>query len=137
FGGTADAALVNVDNTIAGAGQIGAGQLTLTNGGTIVANGTHALVIDTGSNTVSNTGTLEATGAGGLVVDGAVLNTGNLWANGANLTIHGDVTGNGAATISGAATLEFGGASAATTAFSDGAAGTLQLDRAESFSGSV
>ncbi|HEY3537548.1 MAG TPA: Ig-like domain-containing protein, partial [Trinickia sp.] len=137
FGGAADAALVNVDNTIAGAGQIGAGQLTLTNGGTIVANGTHALVIDTGSNTVSNTGTLEATGAGGLVVDGAVLNTGNLWANGANLTIHGDVTGNGAATISGAATLEFGGASATNTAFSDGAAGTLQLDRAESFSGSV
>ena len=137
FGSTPDATLVNVDNTIAGAGQIGAGQLTLVNEGTIVASGANALVIDTGTHAVVNSGTLEATGSGGLVIDSAVANTGNLWANNGNLTIHGDVTGAGSATISGAATLEFGGASAENTTFADGAAGTLKLDHAAGFTGTV
>ncbi|RQR64585.1 hypothetical protein DIE18_05115 [Burkholderia sp. Bp9125] len=137
FGSTPDATLVNVDNTIAGAGQIGAGQLTLVNEGTIVASGANALVIDTGTHAVVNTGTLEATGSGGLVIDSAVANTGNLWANNGNLTIHGDVTGAGSATISGAATLEFGGASAENTTFADGAAGTLKLDQSAGFTGTV
>ncbi|WP_260447983.1 Ig-like domain-containing protein [Burkholderia stagnalis] len=137
FGSTPDATLVNVDNTIAGAGQLGAGQLTLVNEGTIVASGANALVIDTGAHAVVNTGTLEATGSGGLVIDSAVANTGNLWANNGNLTIHGDVTGAGSATISGAATLEFGGASAENTTFADGAAGTLKLDQSAGFTGTV
>ncbi|WP_256099002.1 beta strand repeat-containing protein [Burkholderia ubonensis] len=137
FGSTPDATLVNVDNTITGAGQIGAGQLTLVNEGTIVASGANALVIDTGTHAVVNTGTLEATGSGGLVIDSAVANTGNLWANNGNLTIQGDVTGAGSATISGAATLEFGGASAENTTFADGAAGTLKLDQSAGFTGTV
>ncbi|MEM5389553.1 Ig-like domain-containing protein [Paraburkholderia phymatum] len=137
FGGTADATLINVDNTISGAGQIGAGQLSLVNGGTIVANGTHSLLIDTGTNAVVNTGTLEATGAGGLEINGAVANSGNLWANGGNLMVHGDVTGSGNAIISGAATLEFGAASAVNATFADGAAGTLKLDQAAGFTGTV
>ncbi|WP_230959031.1 beta strand repeat-containing protein, partial [Burkholderia stagnalis] len=137
FGSTPDATLVNVDNTIAGAGQLGAGQLTLVNEGTIVASGANALVIDTGAHAIVNTGTLEATGSGGLVIDSAVANTGTLWANNGNLTIHGDVTGAGSATISGAATLEFGGASAENTTFADGAAGTLKLDQSAGFTGTV
>ncbi|WP_256253574.1 beta strand repeat-containing protein [Burkholderia ubonensis] len=137
FGSTPDTTLVNVDNTITGAGQIGAGQLTLVNEGTIVASGANALVIDTGTHAVVNTGTLEATGSGGLVIDSAVANTGNLWANNGNLTIQGDVTGAGSATISGAATLEFGGASAENTTFADGAAGTLKLDQSAGFTGTV
>ncbi|RQS08825.1 Ig-like domain repeat protein, partial [Burkholderia sp. Bp8998] len=137
FGSTPDAALVNVDNTISGAGQLGAGQLTLVNEGTIVADGANALVIDTGAHAVANAGTLEATGGGGLVIESAVTNTGNLWANNGNLTIHGDVTGAGSATISGAATLEFGGASAENTTFADGAAGTLKLDQSAGFTGTV
>ena len=48
FGGTADATLTNVDNTISGAGQIGQGQMTLVNQGTIDATGANALLIDTG-----------------------------------------------------------------------------------------
>ena len=43
----------NVDNTISGAGQLGDWQTTLVNDGTIIATGTHALVIDTGPNVVS------------------------------------------------------------------------------------
>ncbi|WP_247682233.1 Ig-like domain-containing protein [Burkholderia sp. Tr-862] len=137
FGSTPDATLVNVDNTITGAGQLGAGQLTLVNEGTIVADGANALVIDTGTHAVANAGTLEATGSGGLVIDSAVNNTGNLWANNGNLTIHGDVTGAGSATISGGATLEFDGASAENTTFADGAAGTLKLDHSAGFTGTV
>ncbi|MET3623660.1 Ig-like domain-containing protein [Burkholderia ambifaria] len=137
FGSTPDATLVNVNNTITGAGQLGAGQLTLVNEGTIVADGANTLVIDTGTHAVANAGTLEATGSGGLVIESAVNNTGNLWANNGNLTIHGDVTGAGSATISGGATLEFGGASAENTTFADGAAGTLKLDHSAGFTGTV
>ena len=42
--------LTNMDNTIFGAGQLGAGQMALINNGTIAAIGTHALVVDTGTN---------------------------------------------------------------------------------------
>ena len=54
--------LINVDNTIAGAGSIGAGGLHLVNEaeGVIDAVGGY-LTIDTGSDTLSNGGTLEAT----------------------------------------------------------------------------
>lgn len=136
FGGSAAATLHNVDNTISGAGHLGAGQMTLVNEGTILADGEHALVIDTGSNLIHNSGTLEATGHGGLVVESGVDNAGHLWANDGDITIHGDVTGDGDATISGAATLEFDGASSADTTFSDGD-GTLALDHASDFTGTV
>ncbi|MDB5394510.1 MAG: hypothetical protein JWM91_2016, partial [Rhodospirillales bacterium] len=137
FGGSADATLINVDNTITGAGNIGEGQLTLINQGTILANGTNALIIDTGSNAVTNAGVLEATGSGGLVIDGGIANSGNLWANGGNVKILGDVTGTGTATISGTAMLEFGGTSAENTTFDFGAAGTLKLDQSAGFTGAV
>ena len=101
FGGASSATLTNVDNTISGAGQIGQGQMTLANEGTIDANGTNALTIDTGANVVSNSGALEATGSGGLVVNSAVANSGSLIAAGGDLTLKGDVTGAGTATISG------------------------------------
>jgi len=80
-GANADATLTNVDNTIAGAGQIGTGDgsLTLVNeaAGTIDANiagGT--LTLDTG-NTIVNAGLLEATNGGTLdVQDGTIDNIG-------------------------------------------------------------
>ena len=46
--------LTNTDNTISGAGQLGDWQTILINEGTIVATGTHALIIDTGANVVTN-----------------------------------------------------------------------------------
>ena len=61
----AAATLTNVNNTISGAGAIGDSHLTLNNQGTINANDTLALVINTGSNTITNSGTLEATSSGG------------------------------------------------------------------------
>jgi hypothetical protein len=113
---SAGTTLVNLDNTIAGAGHIGDGSLTLVNDGTINATGSNALVIDTGSNAVANHGTLEA--------------------DGGMLIVRSDVTGGGNAVINGG-TIEFGGASDAATSFGAGTVGTLRLDQSGSFSGTV
>jgi len=136
FGTAPDVLLNNVDNTISGAGQIGAGNMTLTNAGTIVATGDNALVIDTADNAVVNTGVLEAIGSGGLIVESDLVNSGDLLANEGDITVNGDVTGGGDATISGEATLEFGGAADADVTFAEGD-GTLELDQAEDFTGTV
>ena len=122
--------LTNLDNTISGAGQLGAGQMTLVNDGTIVATSSHALVIDTGANLVTNIGTLEATGSGGLIVNSDVANYGQIWAYGGNITINGALSGSGNATINGGATLELGAASSNEVTFAADAAGTLTLDHA-------
>jgi VCBS repeat-containing protein len=137
FGGSADTVLTNADNTISGAGQLGAGQMMLVNSGLILAGGVNALVIDTGSSAVTNTGVLQASGRGGLVIESALVNSGSLWANDGNISIHGDAQGAGSATISGSAILEFGAASDQHVTFDSGAAGTLKLDVSTAFSGSV
>ena len=129
--------LTNVDNTISGAGQLGAGQMTLVNDGTIVATGSNALIIDTGANAVINSGTLEAAGSGGLVIHADVENSGLLWANGGNLTVIGDVSGDGSAKIDGIATIEFGAAFDENFTFDISAAGTLKLDDADTFAGVI
>ncbi|WP_223517512.1 beta strand repeat-containing protein, partial [Pseudomonas sp. GL-B-19] len=137
FGGSADTVLTNADNTISGAGQLGAGQMMLVNSGLILASGVNALVIDTGSSAVTNSGVLQASGSGGLVIESALVNSGSLWANDGNIIIHGDASGAGSATISGSAMLEFGAASDQHVTFDSGAAGTLKLDVSAAFSGSV
>jgi large repetitive protein len=104
--------------------------MTLVNDGTIVATGSHALVIDTGANLVSNIGALEATGSGGLIVNSDVANSGQIWAYGGNITINGALSGSGNATINGGATLELGAASSNDVTFAAEAAGTLTLDHA-------
>jgi hypothetical protein len=136
-GTSADVTMTNVDNTISGAGQIGNGKLTLINEGTIDATGAKPLTVDTGVNVVTNSGTLEATGSGGLIVRSDVVNTGVLWANGGNVALEGNVSGNGSALISGSATLEFAAASTANTAFASGSTGALVLDHGFDFSGIV
>ncbi|AEH90425.1 beta strand repeat-containing protein [Mesorhizobium opportunistum] len=132
-----DVSLVNVDNTISGAGQLGGGMLGLDNRGTIIASGSNALVVDTGGSVVINSGTLEATGSGGLTVAGGVANSGMLWANGGDIVIHGQVTGDGDATIGNLSKIEFGGASSTDVTFGHDAAGTLQLDDSFDYSGRI
>jgi VCBS repeat-containing protein len=129
--------LTNLDNTISGAGQLGAGQMGLVNDGTIVATGIHALVIDTGANVVTNDGTLAATGSGGLIVNSDLANSGLIWAHGGSITISGAVTGSGSAMISGAGTLEFGAASSADVTFAADAAGRLTLEHPAYFTGTI
>ncbi|WP_259674445.1 S-layer family protein, partial [Pseudomonas fluorescens] len=139
FGGSADTVLTNADNTISGAGQLGAGQMMLVNSGLILASGVNSLVIDTGSSAVTNSGVLQASGSGsgGLVIESTLVNSGSLWANDGNITVNADASGGGSATISGSAILEFGAASDQHVTFDSGAAGTLKLDVSTAFSGSV
>jgi hypothetical protein len=136
-GTLASVGLVNVDNSISGAGEIGGGTLSLDNRGTITATGSHALVIDTGDNPVLNSGTLGATGSGGLMVIGAVDNSGLVWANGGDVTIAGNLTGSGSVEISGTATLELGAAAANNVAIDATATGFLIFDHTIDFSGQI
>nr|WP_258258080.1 VCBS domain-containing protein [Pseudomonas chlororaphis] len=131
FGGSADTVLTNIDNRISGAGQLGAGQMILANAGLILASGMNSLVLDTGTHTISNSGVLESTGTGGMTVASAVENTGHLWANGGDLRLLADVTGNGSATIDGDASLTFAGAAHTSVAFHGAGAGSLVIAQAE------
>ncbi len=126
-GTTSTALLTNLNNTISGAGDIGGGQMSLINEGVIDATGTNGLVIDTGANSAINTGTLEATGAGGLTVASALVSTGKILANDADVTLEGAVSGKGTATISGSGVLDYAAASSEATSFASGATGELQL----------
>ncbi|CAI8904820.1 VCBS domain-containing protein [Pseudomonas chlororaphis] len=131
FGGSADTMLTNIDNRISGAGQLGAGQMILANAGLILASGLNSLVLDTGTHTITNSGVLESTGTGGMTVASAVENTGHLWANGGDLHLLADVTGNGSATIDGDASLTFAGAAHTSVAFHGEGAGSLVIAQAE------
>jgi hypothetical protein len=128
--------LTNLDNTISGAGQLGAGEMTLVNQGTIIANGVNALIIDTGSNVVINAGTLESTGSGGLIVNSDIANTGLIWAYAGSITIMGEVSGSGGALIN-AGTLEFGAASSINVTFAGDVFGTLVLDNPHAYTGQI
>ncbi len=68
YGAAGTDVLTNVNNTIQGSGQIGAGQMGLVNQATIDANQPTALTIQT-SNGTTNTGTLEASAGGNLILD--------------------------------------------------------------------
>ena len=72
-----------------------------------------------------------------VYIEGGVDNSGHLWANDGNITLHSDVAGARDATISGAATLEFGAASSVDTTFADGGDGTLILEHSSSFTGAI
>ncbi len=128
--------LTNVDNTISGAGHLGDGQLTLLNEGTIIADGSNALVIDTGANIIVNSGTLQSTGSGGLVIYSDVSNSGLLRADGGNLTVHGNVSGAGSAIIDGSAVLEVTGADSSSVIFHS-TTGELIVDNSASFTGTI
>ncbi len=116
FGSDSSATLTNIDNTISGAGDIGAGSLSFTNAGLVAAQGPYALVIDTGSNAFVNTGTL-ATDGGTIIVSSPV-------------------TGGGNAAIAGG-TLEFSGAVDSNVSFSGNNLGILALDQSQSFTGAI
>src|SRR5260370_19785080 len=73
--------LINVNNTIQGAGHVGNTQMTLNNQGTINADfggpGANRLILDPITGTTTNTGTVEATNGGTLEVQGSIYaNTG-------------------------------------------------------------
>lgn len=75
--GTGGGSLVNVDNTIRGAGQIGANTLDMTNQATIVANGINPLSLDPATQ-FNNEGSLLAQNATLRLINGFFDNTGGL-----------------------------------------------------------
>ncbi|NKJ37393.1 VCBS domain-containing protein [Rhizobium sp. SG570] len=137
FGSGDSVTLTNVDNIISGAGRLGDAHLSLVNEGTIIADGSHALVIDTGVNAVNNTGMLEATGAGGLDIHSSVINEGVLWADGGNIDLEGNVSGRGTVLLSGHASLEIGGSFSQAISLSTDAQATITIDHAVAFTGTI
>jgi hypothetical protein len=95
--------LINVDNTISGAGRLGGHGFFFQNGakGVVDANGTHALVINQGQASEkhfhpgTNAGLMEATDGGRLVLDSLVVNTatGVILAGDASKVVMGNISG--------------------------------------------
>ncbi len=94
--------LLNVDNTIRGAGHIGwsSAPTEITNQGAIIADQVTQLIIGGGSALFDNQGQLSATGAGGLRIEGSFTNSGDvLVGGGSSLTRIGAYTQTGGSTI--------------------------------------
>ena len=133
--------LINVSNTIAGAGNLGVSNgnvpLALTNAaaGVIDATDSLALVIQTGGPTVLNQGLLEATGTGGLVINGtAVTNasTGTIAAYNSSLVQfdgNADLLNEVAGTLTGGAYAAY--ATTASSALELAGGGALTVDAAK------
>ena len=105
--GAAGSKLVNVNNTITGAGQIGDSTMAFTNEGTVDAIYSNHLIINTGAAAGVNTGIMEASSGGVLEIDSHVTNessttTGTIEAlNGGTVSLKG-------ATISGGNLMSVG-----------------------------
>jgi hypothetical protein len=137
-GTSPSATLTNVDNIIAGAGDLGDGELTLVNevGGEIASNQQAApLVIDTGAHIVVNAGVIEATGDG-LTVMSPIDNTGGLKSDGGDLTVNGAVTGAGLGIVAGG-TLRFNSSFNQEVAFQGASRGVLVLAQSVDYTGLV
>jgi hypothetical protein len=94
----------------------------------------------TGANIIINDGTIDTTGTSNITTGGtlSVTNTGTVNVQSGSLDIAAGVTGTGQFTIGSGAQLEFGAAvSADETVTFEGSTGTLKLDDATHFAGSI
>ncbi|MGI8841203.1 MAG: beta strand repeat-containing protein [Caulobacteraceae bacterium] len=134
-GVAASAKLINVSDTIYGAGQLGGGRMVLVNDAAGIIESTVAtgLTIDTGTNTIVNSGLIRA-GRGDVTIESAIVNGGTLLADGGNLTVNGAVRGGGIVKIVGA-TTDFTAAFAQNVTF--GASGVLELARSQTYTGTI
>ena len=111
-GASAASQTLTNQQTIQGSGNIGNGQMTLVNSGTINANNAaNALTINasgTGSGGTTNTGTLEATAGAELVLDGSITNTGGTilaTGTGSEVLLNGSTVAGGTLTSSSGGTI--------------------------------
>jgi hypothetical protein len=128
--GGAGTTLLNVNNSITGAGVIGDANMTVNNeaGATIDATGTSGLMLDA-SNTIYNAGTIESNSAGGLTIEAAMYSPGNLIANsGGDIVAEDAVSGPGLTTINGTGSITFGGENDSNVTFGAGGSGSLILE---------
>jgi hypothetical protein len=137
-GAAAGDTLTNVDNRIAGAGNIGDKSMVLVNQakGTILGNSAVTLTLDTGTSTIANAGLIESASTGQVVVRSAVANTGSLFAASGTLTLDGVVTGTGGAKIK-TGVLNIAAKFGEAVTFLTGATGQLRLTDFTQFSGAV
>ncbi|HZL00925.1 MAG TPA: hypothetical protein VFC47_13625, partial [Caulobacteraceae bacterium] len=136
--GATTGATLTTSNFIYGAGQLGAGQMTLVNqaAGVIESYGSSLFTINTGANSITNAGAFLALGAGGMTIASAVANTGHFAVNGGSMTVMGAVTGSGyAEVVSG--TLDFAGAFNENVIFTSGSTGTLELAHSIGYTGRI
>ncbi len=121
--------LVNTNNTITGAGNLGNGQLAITNGaaGTLLANGA-TLTVNTNGAGLTNNGTIQATAGGTAnVVGGPLTNyaagtlTGGIYRADANSTVNLNTAG----ITTNAATIVLNGAGSAVNTQAGAVEGTL------------
>jgi hypothetical protein len=138
IGAAAGDTLTNVDNRIAGAGNIGDKSMVLVNQakGTILGNSAVTLTLDTGTSTIANAGLIESASTGQVVVRSAVANTGSLFAASGTLTLDGVVTGTGGAKIK-TGVLNLAAKFGEAVTFLSGATGQLRLTDFTQFSGQV
>ena len=107
FGQVSTDTLTNQE-TISGAGQIGHGQMTLVNSGTINANQSSGITIQANGG-VTNTGTLEATSGATLALSstGVINNAGGtISANTGTVQLTSSTVNGGTVTLTGASTLQ-------------------------------
>ena len=133
-GSNATDVLNNINNTISGGGQIGAGTLTFINGtaGVVNANDATSLTLNTGAVATTNNGLLEATaGSGGLVIASTVNNgtAGKISAAGGNVFLQGGtIQGGTISTTGGAAFFENSSGTLDGTAHTVTTSGTTVVD---------
>jgi hypothetical protein len=138
-GGAAVSTLDNVDNRIAGAGDIGGVFVNLINeaGGRIVGNTALELLIGAAS-TIQNAGTIASVGTGHVVISSDIANTGMLLAAAGTLEITGAVSASGGvARIVHAGVLEIENTFAEEVVFAVGSTGVLEITGTADFTGSV
>ncbi|MEJ0044984.1 MAG: hypothetical protein WDN04_01655 [Rhodospirillales bacterium] len=104
-GSIAGDTLVNLNNTISGAGHIGSAtqQLVLINDATIDANDPNALIVQTDGGAVTNNSLLESTSSGGLVINSTTISnaSGTVLAAGGNVYLQSATIAGGLLSSSG------------------------------------
>jgi hypothetical protein len=125
--GAATADTLTNQSTIQGAGQIGHGQMTLVNSGTINANQSAGMVIQANGG-VTNTGTIKATGGTLEFLSTTTNNTGGtISANANTLQLVNSTINGGAVTLTGAATLQMNsGTIHGSSTLTNSATGTIE-----------
>jgi hypothetical protein len=128
FGQVSTDTLTNKE-TISGAGQIGHGQMTLVNSGTINSNQSAGITIQANGG-VTNTGTLEATSGSTLALSssGVINNTGGtISANTGTVQVNSSTVTGGAVTLTGGSTLQLNTATVHGGTLTNSATGTIEV----------
>ena len=128
FGQVATDTLTNQE-TISGAGQIGHGQMTLVNSGTINSNQSAGMTIQANGG-ITNTGTLEATSGSTLALTstGVVSNTGGtISANTGTIQVNSSTVNGGTITLTGASALQLNTATISGGTITNSSSGTFDI----------